>query len=340
MSKEVTVYSAMPLLNRPGPRRMLKERGWQVKFIVDVENRIHVPPHEVSGPLMDYADQIEFLVADITPLPRAFFEKAKNLRWAGMFGAGLNHIDIAAATDHNVLITNAAGANSRSTAGLAICFMFLLSRRIIPQHNQLMQGVWKSQMGNEISEKTLGIIGLGSIGTHVAVAAKALGLNVIAYTRTPKPELAAQLGVKLVGLDELLQSSDYVSVNMSALPDGSAFIGKEEIAKMRKGACLINVARGSLVDYNALTEALMSGHLAGAGLDVYPHEPLTLEDQKAMAHPLFSLPNVVCTPHVGGMTEEATERVAAMCLAEVERMIKGERSPNAANPLVYEKLGM
>lgn len=337
---DLTLYSAMPLLNRPGPRRLLAERGWKVKFIVDVENKIHVPPHEVSAPLMEYAPEMEFLVADITPLPRAFFEKAKKLRWAGMFGAGLNHIDIPAATDHNVIITNAAGGNSRSTAGLVICFMFLLSRRVIPMHNQLMQGVWKSQIGNEIWGKTLGIIGLGNIGTHVARAARVLGLDVIAHTRTPKPDLARELGLKLVSMDELLRASDFISINMSATPDGSPIMGKKEIDAMKPGSCLINVARGSLVDYDALADALAGGRLAGAGLDVYPHEPLTMEDQKKMSHPLFTLPNVVCTPHVGGMTEEASERVASMCFEDVARVLAGQRSPNAANPQVYSKVGM
>lgn len=340
MSSDILIHSAMPLLNRPGPRRMLEERGWNLKFIVNVEGRIHVPPQEISAPLLEYAPEIEFLVADITPLPREFFEKAEKLRWAGMFGAGLNHIDIEAATDHNVIITNAAGGNSRSTAGLVICFMFLLSRKIIPMHNQLMQGHWQSMMGNEVYGKTLGIIGLGNIGIHVAKAARAIGLNVVAHTRTPKPEIAAELGVREVGMDELLEISDFVSVNMPASFDGKPIIGKDEIAHMKPGAFLINTARGSLVDYDALTEALAGGHLAGAGLDVYPYEPLGLKEQEAMKHPLYSLPNVVCTPHVGAMTDEATELVAGMCFNEIERMLKGERSPNARNPEVYEKIGL
>ncbi|MDR2504254.1 MAG: hypothetical protein LBD82_07750, partial [Deltaproteobacteria bacterium] len=227
------------------------------------------------------------------------------------------------------------GANARSTVELVLGFIFALARGVVPAHNRLMRGEWAHTLGMELYGKTLGIIGLGHIGTMLAEAARALGMEVAAHSRAPKPALVERLGLRQVGLEELLRLADFVSLNLPALPGGPPLIGRKEIALMKPGAYLINAARGQLLDYDALTEALAEGRLAGAGLDVFPHEPMSLQRMEAMRHPLFSLPNVVCTPHDGGMTGEAVDRVSLMNLQDLEQFLKGERSPRAINPQVY-----
>lgn len=337
MSDDITIYSAMPLLSKNGPAAMLKDYGWQINFIVDIA-KDPLLPVEITAALHENAADIEYLIADITPLKRDFFEKAKKLKLVSMFGAGVNHIDIQAATDHGVVVTNAVGANAQSTAELCITMMFALARHIPAMHSSVLSGAWKGTIGSEIYGKTLGVIGFGTIGSRVARMGKALGMKVIAYNRSPKPELAASLGVELKSLEEVISEADYVSLNTPATPDNTPIIGREELARMKPTACLINAGRGSLVDIDALAEALLQSKLGGAGLDVFPTEPVTSGVIAAMPHPITSLPNVVFTPHAGALTNEAINNVARSCFEEISRMLKGEESPNCRNREVYAKL--
>ena len=287
-------------------------------------------PAEMTELLIAKAPDMEYLIIDTTPVPRAFFARAERLRLIAMYGSGLDHIDIRAATDHGALVANVPGGNKRSVAELALCMLLCLSRGIPAAHNDLVAGMWRRRQGRELLGQTLGVVGLGAAGTEMAYLGKALGMRVIAYNRTPRPELATAIGLEQVSLDRLLAESDAISLH---IPGNAPLIGETEIARMKHGALLVNLGRGALVDMDALERALAQGRLAGAGLDVFPEEPCD------GSHPLFRLPNVVCTPHIGGITQEAGLRIFRACIDDILATMAGQRTPRAVNPEVYDRGG-
>lgn len=326
----LTIYTLMPIFNKPGSLRdLLTARGITVEWIAAQKPSEGMTETEAAvNALKERAPEMEYLLVDTTPLDREFFAAAKKLKLAAMFGVGLDHIDIPAATEHGVVVTNAPGANARCVAEATLSFMLDLAHNTTRMHMDMVAGEWRPRLGSELNGKTLGVVGLGHIGQDVARLGKALGMRVIAANRTPRPEIVAELGIAQVSLDEVLTQADYVSLHIPGGPDSWRF-GAEDIAKMKKTAFFINMGRGELVDLEALTEALREGRLAGAGLDVFPEEPMD------PAHPIFTLPRVVTTPHTGSMSREAMERVAALCLDEFMRAARGERSANARNSEVY-----
>lgn len=335
MTTNVNIYSGLRILTRNEPAAMLRSRGWKLCLLGDKEGITEPNNEEYEALLFKYAPEITFFIADTHPVPGDFFQKAPKLRQVLMFGVGLNHIDIAAATKAGVIVSNAPGANARSVAELVVGCMFALARRMMPMQSALLRGEWQPCLGAELLGKTLGIAGFGHIGQALAAQGKALGMKVIFHNRSPRPELAASMGCTQVDFPTLLRESDFFSLNMPALPGDAHFLGAAELAAMKPTAFLINTGRGSLVDLEALAAALAEKRLAGAGLDVYPKEPFTLDDMKAMAHPLYDLPNVVALPHVGAATADAVNRVARLCFEDIDRALRGEPCPHAANPEVY-----
>lgn len=322
------IFTPMPIFDKPGPLRdLLDARGF-------AHERVTVPrgasTEEAVGALMARAPEMEYLLANTTPLSAAFFAAAQKLKLVAMYGVGLDHIDLAAATKAGVLVTNVPGGNTRCVSELALALMLALAHKVVPMHTDLVNGTWRGRRGTEISGKTLGIVGFGNIGQDVAKLAGAFGMRILFANRSPRADAANALGAVQVSFDELLAQSDYISIHIPG-GNGAWRFGAEEFAAMKPGAALINTARGGMVDLDALVAALNSGHLAGAGLDVFPEEPMD------MAHPVFSLPQVVLTPHAGGLSAEAMERVTASALDEAVRILNGERSPNARNPEVYER---
>lgn len=303
--------------------------GWTIKpIIADQARMAAMLPEELLTALMEQASGIEYLVTGRMPVTAAFLAKAPKLRHVSMFGVGTEHIDIEAATAHGVTVANSPGGNARAVAELVLGTMFALARRIPQVHADLINGEWRRFMGWELGGKTLGILGLGAIGSELAKLGKGIGMDVIAHTRRPDPAAAAALGVTLVSGEELLACSDFLS---PLVPGGAnPLIGSIELGKMKKTACLLNAARGSVVDLDALVEALKNGVIAGAGLDVFPQEP------PAREHPLFSLPNIVCTPHMGAQTRESQQRVAAICVEELRHAMAGQRSKRVLNQEVYD----
>lgn len=329
-----TVFTPMPLFNRPGPLRdLLEARSLSSLWLHGGrEAKGKASPEERARLLLEQAPEIEYLLVGISALDRRFFEAAKKLKLVAMFGVGLDHIDLAAATEHGVLVTNVPGGNTRCVTELVFAMMLDLAHKVTEMHMSLVSGSWKPRMGSELSGKTLGIVGLGHIGRDVATLGKALGMRVIAANRTPRPEAAWELGIEQMGLDAVLSNADYITLHIPGGPD-SWHLGASELARVKKGAFLINTARGDLVDLDALAEAIKGGRLAGAGLDVFPYEPMD------HSHLVFSLPQVVVTPHAGALSREAMARVAASCLDEVVRVLEDKRSPNARNAQVYAMPG-
>ncbi len=326
----ITLHTLMPLFNRPGPMLdMLAGRGWKAEWLFSRNPVKSKPkPEEAQRALLDRAAEIEYLLADTTPVTREFLEKAGKLKLIAMFGVGLDHIDMRAATEKGIPVTNVPGGNARCVAELVLAMMLDLAHKVTSMHMNLAAGTWRPRSSTELAGKTLGVIGLGHTGAAVARLGRAFGMTLVGTNRTPKPEKAAELGMTLLPLDETLARADYLSIHVPGGP-GSYRLGAAELAKMKPTAHLINAARGDVLDLDALIAALNENRLAGAGLDVFPQEPMPA------GHPIFRMPQVICTPHAGGLSQESMERVCASCLEEVARAAAGEPSPNARNPEVH-----
>jgi D-3-phosphoglycerate dehydrogenase len=244
-----------------------------------------------------------------TQLTREIMDAAPNLLAAGCFCIGTDQVDLKAASARGIAVFNAPYANTRSVAELVIGEIIALMRRIPEKSRAAHAGDWlKSADGStEVRGKTLGIVGYGHIGTQLSVLAEALGMRVMFYDVVDKLSLGnAQ---KILKLDDLLKQSDVVSLHVPATIDTENMIDARTIKKMKKGAYLINAARGNIVDLDALADAIKSGYLAGAAIDVFPEEPHSKGDK--FRSPLQGLPNVILTPHIGGSTLEAQENIAS-----------------------------
>jgi phosphoglycerate dehydrogenase-like enzyme len=239
------------------------------------------------------------------------------LRLVAIVGTGADHVDLAAAEQYGVVISNAPGANARSVAEHAIALLFAVARQIPLHDRETRMGEWRHHEGLELQGKTLGIVGLGNIGRTVAHMASAIGLRVIAWSFTTDPERARSCGAELVEFDELLRQADIVSLHVPATPESRGMIGVRELGLLRPGAIFINTARAALVDEPALLAALSSGRLGGAGLDVHNPEPLPPDS------PYFGLENVVLTPHIGWVTGAAGERLVQMPIENVLAYLAG-----------------
>ncbi|HEV2440659.1 MAG TPA: D-glycerate dehydrogenase [bacterium] len=246
------------------------------------------------------------------------------------------NIDLAAATARGIPVTVIPPLVTDATADVNMALLLAVARRIVEGDRLLRSGVFPGSqsthlVGATVHGKTLGIVGLGAIGRAVARRARGFGMRVLYMKRT---RLAASeeraLGVEWAPLDELLRESDFVSVNALFTPETRHLIGERELGLMRPAAYLINTSRGPLVDEAALARALRDGRIAGAGLDVYEHEP-------AVTPELIALPNVVLTPHVGSADRETRERIAGVVVDNIEAWLRGDRPPNVANPEVYAR---
>jgi len=232
---------------------------------------------------------------------------APDLLAIGAFCIGTNQIDLAEADRRGVAVFNAPFSNTRSVVELALAEIISLTRRMTEKDRLMHAGVWdKSASGaHEVRGRTLGIVGYGNIGTQLSVLAEALGMRVLFYDTSDKLALGNARRCETLG--ELLAAADVVTLHVDGRPGNAGFFGEAEFAAMRDGALFLNLSRGFVVDYGVLRAHLESGHLAGAGIDVFPEEPLAAGDE--FVSPLRGLPNVVLTPHIGGSTEEAQQDI-------------------------------
>jgi len=237
-----------------------------------------------------------------TRFTRELLERLPDLRIIAQTGNHAYHIDLAAAEARGVVVARATGGFSTGAAELAIGLAMALMRRIPASDRAMKNGEWRTPLTRVLHGKALGIVGLGHVGRHVAKIANALEMRVLAWGRNLTAEGAASAGVERCELDDLLRASDVVSVHATLAPETRGLIDARRIALMKPTACLINTARGPIVDEAAMVAALKDGRILGAGLDVFDQEPLPA------GHPLATLPNVVMTPHLGWPTDEAYER--------------------------------
>jgi D-3-phosphoglycerate dehydrogenase len=266
------------------------------------------------------------LIRSATKMDAEAISAAKGLKVIARAGVGLDNVEIPAATAAGVMVVNAPTSNIVSAAELAIGLLLASARSISPAHAALKGGKWarSKYTGAELFEKTLGIVGFGRIGQLVAHRMQAFGMDVVAYDPYLQPAKAAQLNVRLVELDELLKVSDFITIHLPKTKETANLIGTEALKKVKPTVRIINAARGGVLDESALYEALKNGKVAGAGLDVFATEPCT-------DSPLFTLDNVVATPHLGASTDEAQERAGIAVAISVRKALSGELVPDAVN---------
>ena len=266
------------------------------------------------------------LIRSATKMDAEAIGAAKGLKVIARAGVGLDNVDIPAATAAGVMVVNAPTSNIVSAAELAIALLLASARFVSPAHAALKAGKWarSKYTGAELFEKTLGVVGFGRIGQLVAHRMQAFGMNVIAYDPYLQPAKAAQLGVELVELDELLKRSDFITIHLPKTKETANLIGVDALKKVKPEVRIINAARGGVLDEAALYDAITEGRVAGAGLDVYVTEPCT-------DSPLFALDQVVATPHLGASTDEAQERAGIAVAVSVRKALAGELVPDAVN---------
>lgn len=261
----------------------------------------------------------------VTP---SLLDRLPDLRVVAVHGAGVDQVDVEACSARGVLITNAPGANADAVAEITIGLMLSLARRIPESAARVRaERVWGEarHTGSEIKGKTLGLIGFGQIGVRVGRIAQAFGMKVCAHDPALSKTEIRDRGARAVTLDALLSASDYVSLHAPHLPETHHLIGRRAIARMKKGAFLINAARGPLVDETALARALASGRLGGAALDVLEGEP------PDPASPIFEASNIILTPHMAGSTHECLETIARTAAADIARVLQGKRAKFPVN---------
>lgn len=284
------------------------------------------------------AADIQVIIASSwTRYDSAFFERASALRVVARTGIGIDNITLADATAHGVAIVNAPDAPSISTAEHTILLIMAAAKHLRRVENALANGERRSffteHNGTELSKLQLGVLGMGRIGRRVARYGRGLDMVVKAYDPFVPAEQLQSMGVELAqNLDDLLRTSDILSLHIPATPDTHHIINAQSLALMKPGAYLVNTARGGLVDETALLDALESGHLQGAGLDVFDPEP---PDQ---SNPLLHRLDVIATPHIGGVTAASKARLWSEAILQSLQVLRGERPPNLCNPDVWPKI--
>jgi D-3-phosphoglycerate dehydrogenase / 2-oxoglutarate reductase len=272
------------------------------------------------------ADVDAVLIRSATAIDKEALAAATRLKVVARAGVGLDNVDVKAATVAGVMVVNAPTSNITSAAELAVGLLLATARNIAPASQALKAGRWKrSQYGGvELLDKTVGVVGLGRIGQLTAERLQGFGMKIIAYDPYLSAARAAQLGVRLVHLDDLLRESDFITVHLPKTAETLGLIGEEALKLVKPSVRIINAARGGIVDEQALANALREGRVAGAGIDVWAKEPCT-------DSPLFEFESVVATPHLGASTEEAQEKAGVAVAKSVRLALAGELVPDAVN---------
>jgi D-3-phosphoglycerate dehydrogenase len=296
---------------------ILRSEGWTL----DLEKAL--PPPELVKKVAPYQ---AILVRSGSQMTAEVIDAAKNLKVIGRAGVGVDNVDLQAATRRGVLVMNSPGGNTISTAELAMALMLALSRNLAPADASMKAGTWdrKTFAGVELFGKRLGVVGFGRIGREVAARGRAFGMEVQAFDPFVSPALAEKSHVTLRSLDELLQTSDYISLHTTLTPETKHLIGKDALTKVKAGVRIVNAARGELIEDEALLGALDSGRVAGAALDVHAQEPP--KDWRLSKHP-----KVLALPHLGASTKEAQERVGTDIAQQVRDYLKGGVIQSAVN---------
>ena len=305
-----------------GLERLAKEHE------VEIWPEADPPPPDL---LLEAARRSDALLTTITDqISAAFMDAAPSMRIVSNLAVGYDNIDVDAASQRRVLVTNTPGVLTDAVADLAFALMLSFARRLPEGERAVREGTWPIWsptylLGHDLSRKTLGIIGLGAIGLATAKRALGFGMSVVYSSRNRKPEAEAELGVGWRSLADLLQESDYVSISVALNNETRHMVGASQLALMKREAVIINTARGGIIDQDALVEALRERRIGGAALDVFAVEPIPSSD------PLLQLDNVVVTPHVGSATVETRTRMTDLAVDNIMAFFRGERPKCCVN---------
>lgn len=297
---------------------IFKEQGFEV------EVNTGLTPEELQQAIKGVHGLV---IRSATKVTKELLDAADELKVVGRAGTGLDNVDIPSATEHGVVVMNTPGQNSNAAAELAMGHIFSLSRHIARGHAGLAQGKWEKKQlrGREVKGKTLGIVGLGNIGAILAELGTGVKMKVIGYDPFLSDDQIKERGAEPVSFEDLLAKSDYISIHVPKSKETTGLFNGENLRKMKKGAYLINCARGGIVDEEALCDVLADSHLAGAALDVFDEEPLPANSR------ILSAGDVSCTPHLGASTYEAQENVAVAVANQIAKYLKTGEAINAVN---------
>ncbi|HEY9747614.1 MAG TPA: phosphoglycerate dehydrogenase [Allocoleopsis sp.] len=304
--------------------------------VAQVDVKTGLPPEELIRIIPEYD---ALMIRSGTRVTQEIIEAGTQLKIIGRAGVGVDNVDVPAATRRGILVVNSPEGNTIAAAEHTLAMMLSLSRYIPDANQSIKSGQWdrKTFVGVEVYKKSLGIVGLGKIGAHVATVARAMGMKLLAYDPFVSTERAEQLGCRLVELDLLLRESDYITLHLPKTPETTHLINAESLAKMKPTARIINCARGGIIDEAALAEAVKTGKIAGAALDVFEAEPLGESSLRSVGKDL------ILTPHLGASTEEAQVNVAIDVAEQIRDVLLGLPARSAVNipglrPEVLEKL--
>jgi D-3-phosphoglycerate dehydrogenase len=310
----LTVLVADPMA-AAGLELLRSQPGWNVVVSNPKEYLTHLPEAEA------------LVVRSGVKVTREVLEQAPKLRVVGRAGVGVDNVDLEAATAAGVLVMNTPGGNAVSVAEHTLALMLAMARAVPQASASTKGGKWEKKrfLGSELRGKTLGIIGLGSIGREVVRRARAFEMRILAHDPYVNPQTAADLDLELVDLPRLYAESDYISLHAALTPETRRLLGREAFAQMKPGVRIVNCARGEMIDSEALCEAIASGKVAGAGLDVFAKEPPAADE------PLLGVETLVATPHIAGSTEEAQEIVGVRIAEQLVEYLKNGIAINAVN---------
>jgi len=305
-----------------------------LKVLSEIDHElISVPFEQVISEedLVHMVKGMDGIIVGVDLVTERVIEAADKLKVIAKHGVGVDNIDIAAATKKGIAVTNAPGSNTDAVADLAIGLMLAIARKVPYAHHTTIEGNWYRIFGTEIYKKCLGIIGLGAIGKAVARRAMGFDMEILAFDVYPDYEFAKKYRIKFVSFEELLQRSDFISLHVNLSSATRGLISEKKLKMMKKGAYLINTARGAVVNGKALYKALTEGWIAGAALDAFEEEP------PKKNYELFKLENLIATPHMGAYTDEAVRNMGMAAARNVVDVLKGEKPQFLVNPEIYKK---
>ena len=305
------------------------------KFDVSVWPSEHPPSRKEIIENAKHCQGLITLLSD--PIDAELIAQLPDLKVIAQYAVGYDNIDVNEATQRRIIVTNTPGVLTETTADLAWALIMSTARRIVEADRYVRNGDWNVAwgpellLGSDIHDATIGIVGMGRIGQAVSMRAQGFNMRVIYHSRSHNEEIAAiekLVSARSVNLDTLLRESDIVSLHVPLSIETHHLIGEKELGMMKKGSILVNTSRGQVVDQEALYRALSSGHLGGAGLDVFKEEPISKES------PLLNLTNVILVPHIGSASMKTRATMATMCADNISSALNGERPPNIVNPEV------
>jgi len=308
------------------PVEMLKAAG-----VTIVENPyLKAGKNLKEDQLVELIKGIDAIIVGEDDVTRKVIEHADRLKIISKNGVGVNQIDVAAATEKGIFVTNTPGANSNAVADLTFGLMFSTARRIPFAHNAAREGKWDKFIGAEIWKKTIGIVGIGHIGKGVAKRARGFEMRILGYDVVQDQEFAKGVGLTYVPLEAIFREADFITLHVPLTKDTEGLVTRDHLRLMKKTAYLVNIARGGVVRSVDLYDALISKELAGAALDVF-------EDEPPVGNPLLTLDNVVTTPHIGAFTWESMENMGSIAAQNVIDVLQGRRPAFAVNLEVFER---